>query len=58
MDNKTEHHICPSCGWGSATVVCKRCSAEYIPPAPVKVENVEQPTKQPSKKDDMSWFVF
>ncbi len=58
MDNKIEHHICPSCGWGSATVVCKHCGAEYNPPAAVKVEKAETPASELSKKDDMSWFVF
>lgn len=58
MDNKTEHHICPSCGWGSAHTVCKHCGAEYIPPVATKPEKVEDPIKESTKKDDMSWFVF
>jgi len=57
MDNKTTHHVCPSCGWGSATVVCKRCGTEYTHPA-VEVEKAEELINEPSKKDDMSWFVF
>lgn len=57
MDNKTDHHICLTCGWGSSTVVCKRCGTEHTPPVAL-VKEVAESFDKPSKPDDMSWFVF